>query len=131
MLADHPRNRQAPRRTILIVDDDQAVREALKFTLELEGMSVRACGSGKLLLQHPELASADCLVIDYKMPEMDGLAVLEALKKRGISVPAILITSALNKDIERQAIARGVAGILEKPLVEDVLLKAICHILPQ
>ena len=131
MLADPSRNLKAPHQIVLIVDDDQAVRDALKFALELEGMSVHACGSGKLLLQHPELASADCLVIDYKMPEMDGLAVLEALKKRGIGVPTILITSALNKDIERQAIAKGVANILEKPLVEDILLKAIRHILPR
>ena len=114
---------------VLIVDDDQAVREALKFTLELDGLSVATCDSGAALLCHPALASAGCLVLDYQMPGMNGFAVISELKRRNISVPVIMITAPLNRDMERRAIAAGVAGVLEKPLLEDILLDKIRHVL--
>jgi two-component system response regulator FixJ len=110
---------------VLIVDDDQAVREALKFALELDGLKVDTCGSGAELLRHPCLESAACLVLDYQMPKMDGFAVLEELKSRGIKLPVILITSPVSKEIVRRANEAGVDAILEKPLLEDVLLKKI------
>jgi len=114
---------------VLIVDDDQAVRDALKFALELDGMSIRTCSSGEELLRHPDLGSAGCLVLDYRMPEMNGLAVLAELRRRGIDLPVVLIISNLTKEIERRANAAGVAKILEKPLIEDVLMKTIRRIL--
>ena len=63
---------------IIVVDDDPAVRDSLKFSLELEGLTVHTCDSGKSLLDHPQLKQAGCVVLDYKMPEMDGFEVLAA-----------------------------------------------------
>ena len=114
---------------VLIVDDDQAVRDALKFALELDGLSVETCGGGEDLLRHPRLAQARCLVLDYVMPGMNGLAVMTELKRRDLAVPVIMITAPLSREIVRRAIAAGVAGILEKPLLEDALLERIRRVL--
>jgi FixJ family two-component response regulator len=114
---------------VLIVDDDQAVRDSLKFALELDGLSVVTCGSGAELLSHPELGRARCLVLDYQMPAMNGFAVLKELKRRNVSTPVILITAPVSRDVLQRAVAAGVAGVLEKPLLEDILLDKIRHIL--
>lgn len=123
-------SQNSPRKDlVLIVDDDQAVREALKFTLELDGLCVDTCGGGAELLRHPSLPQAGCLVLDYLMPGMNGFAVISELKRRNISIPVIMITAPLSRDVERRATAAGVAGVLEKPLLEDVLLNKIRHVL--
>lgn len=129
MIARDAQETTADRDLVLIVDDDQAVRDALKFALELDGIRVDTCDSGNELLSHPGLSQARCLVLDYVMPGMNGLAVMTELKRRNVFLPVILITAPLSREIERRAIAAGVAGVLEKPLLEDVLLDKIRHIL--
>lgn len=114
---------------VLIVDDDQAVRDALKFALELDGLSVDTCDSGAELLRHPRLGSARCLILDYQMPGMNGFAVLSELKRRNVTLPVILITAPLSREVEQRALAAGVAGVLEKPLLEDVLIEKIRHVM--
>jgi FixJ family two-component response regulator len=113
---------------ILVVDDDPAVRDALKFSLELEGLTVHTCGSGMALLDRSDLGQAGCIVLDYKMPEMDGLEVLEKLEERMIEVPVILITSSVSTQIRGRAKRAGVAHILEKPLLGSALIDRIREI---
>lgn len=110
---------------VLVVDDDQAVRDALKFALELEGLRVETCASGRELLA--KSPSADCLVLDYKMPGMDGFAVLSALAARQINIPTILITAPVTEAISGAARRAGVFSVLEKPLTDGVLLENIRH----
>lgn len=129
MIAANPPSRAATQNLVLIVDDDLAVRDALKFALELEGLSVATCGSGAELLDHPDLAHARCVVLDYVMPGMNGFGVLGELKKRHIDLPVILITAPLNREVELRAKAAGVAGVLEKPLLENVLIDKIRHVI--
>jgi two-component system, LuxR family, response regulator FixJ len=114
---------------VLVVDDDLAVRESLKFALELEGLAVRVCGSGEELLNHPDLHKARCVLLDYKMPVMDGLEVLEQLAARKMQVPVILITSRATNAILRRARAAGVRHVLEKPLLDGALLDRIQDVL--
>lgn len=108
---------------VVVVDDDRAVRESLKFALELEGMMVRTHASGPELLACAP--AADCLVLDYKMPTMDGLAVLAALVARGMRIPTILITAPVTERVRDAADRAGVFSVLEKPLTGDVLLRNI------
>jgi two-component system, LuxR family, response regulator FixJ len=110
---------------VLVVDDDLAVRESLKFALGLEGMKVRVCGSGAELLVHPDLRQARCLVLDYKMPSMDGFEVIAHLAAQKIDVPVILITSAVTVAIRKRANALGVESVVEKPLLDAALTDAI------
>lgn len=113
---------------ILVVDDDPAVRDALKFSLEVEGLTVHTCGSGMALLSHPDLEQASCIVLDYKIPEMDGFEVLEKLEERSIQVPVILITSPVPTQIRARARRAGVGHILEKPLLDNALIERIREI---
>ena len=113
---------------ILVVDDDPAVRDSLKFSLELEGLVVHTCDGGKALLDHPQLKQADCIVLDCKMPEMDGFAVLERLRERQVQVPVILITGPFTASIHERARRAGVTHILEKPLLDTALIDRIREI---
>lgn len=110
---------------VLVVDDDLAVRESLKFALELEGLRVHACAGGDELLRHPELSKARCLLIDYKMPSMDGFELIERLADQAPKVPIILITSLVTRAISLRAQAAGVRYIVEKPLLDGRLLDSI------
>jgi len=116
-----------PRDLILLVDDDLAVRESLKFALELEGLAVRAFSSGAELLRHPDLLRAGCLVLDYKMPEMDGFEVLSRLAARHVPLP--VITPDATGPVRRRATAAGVRHVLEKPLSDSTLRDSIADVL--
>jgi len=114
---------------VFVVDDDLAVRESLKFALELEGLVVRVCGSGAELLRHSDLPQAGCLVMECKMPIMDGFEVLGILGGRGTKVPVILLTSYATEAFRRRAATAGVKYILEKPLLNGSLVDSIHEIL--
>jgi len=111
---------------ILVVDDDVAVRNSLKFMMEVEGFEVHAFSSAHELLNQESLPADGCLVTDYHMPEMTGLELVAKLRERRISIPAILITAHPNQFLRDRAAAAGTL-IVEKPLLGDRLLDAICE----
>lgn len=113
------------RQLVFVIDDDQAVRASLKFALELEGLDVQVCEKGAELLAHRRLADAACLVIDFKMPLMDGLELVEALHRRGLGTPVILITGGVTSQLRRRARAAGVRHVVEKPLLDSDLLETL------
>ena len=108
-----------------IVDDDPAVCASLKFALELEGFSVRTHASGPELLKERNLAAASCLILDQRMPDMDGLAVVSELASRSITVPVILITAPVNDALRQRAARQGVFALLEKPLLDNILIRNV------
>ncbi len=110
---------------VIVVDDDAAVRNSLKFALELEGMDVRLYEDGAQLLSEAELPARGCLVLDYRMPVMTGLELLEALRDRDVSLPAILITAKATEELHGRAARSGFRRILEKPLEDSKLLDSI------
>lgn len=104
---------------VVLVDDDEAVLNAIQFSLELDGFSVKTFANGNALLDQPDLAARACLVIDYHMPALNGLELLRALRQRGIAAPAILITSDASETIRRRATSDG-AVVVEKPTLLDL-----------
>jgi two-component system response regulator FixJ len=116
--------------TILVIDDDCAVRKSLKFSLELEGYAVRTYANGRALLDDAHLPAGGCLVVDQMMPGMSGLDVVDALRTRGISMPAVLIVSSTNPTLRQRASAAGVA-VVEKPFFGNGLVEAIREVLAQ
>jgi two-component system, LuxR family, response regulator FixJ len=110
--------------TILMIDDDPAVRNSLKFALEVEGFAVRAYPTGAELLSGADLPDSGCLVVDYKLPEMNGLDLLSELRRRNIDLPAILITTHPNPAVRDRAALAGVP-LIEKPLLNDTLYQGI------
>ena len=110
---------------VAVVDDDAAVRHALKFALEFEDLRVRLYDSAQALLADPELAGHGCLVIDYRMPEVDGLELVDALHERGLAIPVIIITGQATSDMRVRASRAGISRVLEKPLSDGALGDAI------
>jgi FixJ family two-component response regulator len=104
------------------------VRDALKFSLELEGFGVQTCGSGEALLTHRALKQSDCIVLDYKMPGMNGLDVLERLAAEAITVPVIFIAGHLSRNLSARAMEAGARCVLEKPLLDKSLAERIREI---
>lgn len=111
--------------TVLIVDDDAAVRSALKFALEVEGLVVRLYDGSTALLADRNLPKSGCLVVDYRMPGMDGLQLVEVLRARAVALPVILITGRTNKQLRRFAERLGISHVLEKPLSDGALVESI------
>ena len=109
---------------VVVVDDDVAVRNSLKFSLELEGFAVRLYADAHALLDDSELPSFGCLLIDQHMPGMTGLQLLAELRSRSVTLPALLITGHPAPDLPRRAAEFGVP-LLEKPLLGNGLLEAI------
>lgn len=110
---------------VALVDDDAAVRHALKFALEVEGLEIRVHDSARALLADPDLRRYSCMVIDYRMPEMDGLELVEALRSQGIRAPVIIITGRANGGLRDRAGRAGIETILEKPIFNGRLSAAI------
>lgn len=106
---------------LVLVDDDPALLNALSFAFGIEGYEVRSFGDAETLLSDAS-AQRDsvCLVLDQRLPGLSGLALLAALRAKGVSAPAILITSNPPPAVRRQAEAAGVE-IVEKPLLDGVL----------
>lgn len=109
---------------VILVDDDPAVARAVAFALGLEGLRVSAHTDGKQALASIHLPYAGCLVLDYHLPDMDGLELLRRLRERGVDAPAILVTSNPKQALRARAASAG-ALIIEKPLLTDALLVAI------
>jgi FixJ family two-component response regulator len=72
---------------ILVVDDDEAVRDSLRKMMEGEGFEVRAFSNGHDLLNEASLPAIGCMVVDYNMPAMNGLELVGAMRGRGVSIP--------------------------------------------
>lgn len=109
---------------LLLVDDDPAIRASLTFSLELEGFEVAAFDSGEKLVAQAKLANAACLVIDYRLPGIDGLSLLRVLRERGETCPAVIITSNPTRSVRQRTTDAG-AVLIEKPLLSDGLTVAI------
>jgi two-component system, LuxR family, response regulator FixJ len=112
------------RKTVLIVDDDPAVRSSLQFWLEVEGFLVRTYASGSDLLNDEAVPGSGCLVIDYRLPSMNGLDLLSELRRRKIMLPAIVVTTEPSTSVRAQTAAAG-AVLIEKPLLNEALFDGI------
>src|SRR5215469_15822113 len=88
---------------VLVVDDDAAVRSALKFALEVEGFAVKLYAGSIALLAEQGLPDRACLVIDYRMPGVDGLELVRRLRARQVALPAILISGRVDDQLRHRA----------------------------
>ena len=109
---------------IAVVDDDAAVRNSLKFSLEIDGFAVRTYASAEELLDSGNLRNFQCLIVDQDMPHMTGLELVAALREQGVKVPALLISGCLTPTVTRQALGAGVP-VIEKPFLGNGLIESI------
>jgi two-component system, LuxR family, response regulator FixJ len=114
----------APIPVIAVVDDDPAVCNSLKFSLELEGFAVHVYRSGAEFLAAGAFPDCKCFIIDQRMPGMSGMEVIAELRQRKVSTPAILIISQPNRVLSARA-AEAHVPIVEKPLLNNALVEKI------
>lgn len=114
----------ADRRTVHLVDDDDAIRRSVGFMLRTSGFSVEAHSSGLHLLKEKELVPG-CILLDIRMPEMDGLEVQKALLERGVTLPVVVMTGHGDISIAVQAMKAGAVEFIEKPFEKVVLIAAV------
>jgi DNA-binding NtrC family response regulator len=101
---------------ILIIDDEAAIRGALKEILEYESFEVAEAEDGLAGLKAAEKENYDLIFCDIKMPKMDGLEVLEKLKEKGIESPVVIITGHGTVDTAVDALKKGAYDFIQKPL---------------
>ena len=111
--------------TVIVVDDDAAVRAALKFVLEVEGFNVQLYDSPQAVLAAANLPKRGCLVIDYRMPTIDGIELIDELRRRNVALPAILISARVTRALRELAGRSGLTRVLEKPLSDATLVENI------
>ena len=116
---------------VLVANDDEAMRDALQFALQLENFEVRVHGSGADLLVDRELRRACCLILKDRMPGIDALQVMFCLRERQLFPPAILLTANATPGLRRQAAAAGIGRVLEKPILDNALLESVLTIMRQ
>ena len=111
--------------TVFIVDDDQAVTDALMLMMEQEGVSVKVFSSGKDFLNAYQTPSYGCLILDIRMPGMDGMQVQQAMIKRAIELPIIFLTGHGDIPLSVKAVKSGAADFLTKPIRREQLVAAV------
>jgi FixJ family two-component response regulator len=109
---------------IFIVDDHSAALNSLRFLLESEGYKVVSFCEGAELLSSLPRPDPACVIIDYKMPAMDGMDLFQHLRDAGVKAPVILVTGHFDPAIRTRVEEAGL-DLIEKPLSQDMLLRAV------
>ncbi len=108
-----------------IIDDEEAVRRSTSFMLKTSGYAVQSWPSGTAFLRDVRHVEPGCILLDIRMPEMDGLAVQAALVERGVTMPVVILTGHGDIGTAVQAMKAGAVDFLEKPFEKKALLGAI------
>jgi two-component system response regulator FixJ len=116
-----------PTRTVHIVDDEDSIRRSLSFMLKTSGFQVSTYSSGVEFLRAAKSAEPGCILLDIRMPEMDGLEVQAELAKRGITMPVIVLTGHGDISVAVRAMRAGAVDFLEKPFEKAQLITAIAE----
>ncbi len=116
---------------ILIVDDEKSIRESLQMILEYEGYETLFAQSGKQALQTLEDEPVDLVMLDIKMPGMDGLEVLDEIRTMDADLPVIMISGHGTIETAVESTKKGAYDFLEKPLDRDKVLVTIRNALRQ
>jgi two-component system nitrogen regulation response regulator NtrX len=110
---------------VLVVDDEPAIRDTMRMTLEYDGHEVMAAGSGQEALALAEKESPDLVFLDIKMPGMDGLDVLSRLRAMNETLPVVIVSAHGTAATALEAGRLGAFRFIEKPLTKDYVLDAV------
>lgn len=114
---------------IAVVDDNDDVRIAFGRLARSAGLAMEGFASGMDFLRSIEDHEPDCVLLDLRMPGMDGFEVQAALARRHATLPVIVITAHDTAASRARAVALGACACLRKPVDDDVLLAAVAHAL--
>lgn len=100
---------------VLVVDDEEDVIEVIQDRLDAYGFTVVTAGNGLEALRKLSVEKFDGIFLDIKMPEMGGIEVLEQIRKGGLKIPVIILTSSSSSDTAIEAMAKGANDFVLKP----------------
>jgi two-component system response regulator FixJ len=112
-------------RTIHIVDDDAAVRRSLERLLDAAGFQTASYESGVAFLNAPQKLAGGCILLDIRMPGIDGLELQSRLAGMDLLLPVIVMTAQADVQSAVRAMKTGAVDFIEKPFAEETLFKAI------
>ena len=112
-------------RLVHLVDDDGAIRRSVGFMLMTSGYQVKSYESGAELLKNRGELDEGCILLDIRMPGMDGLEVQQALKEKGVVLPVIIMTGHGDVALAVRAMKAGAIDFIEKPFEKAALFDAI------
>jgi excisionase family DNA binding protein len=117
---------------VLIVDDDERVREYVRVNLEMEGYAVREAGSAEEGLRVLDEVSPDLILLDVMMPEVDGWEMLRRVQERhGVgAIPVVMFSGKVDEQSAQEATARGAQGFVGKPFDPQQLIEHAKQLLP-
>ncbi len=110
---------------VFVVDDDQGMRDSLRFLLEAAGFAVETYASGPAFLEAGGAEKSGCLVTDVRMPDMNGLELQEKLAAEGSRLSVILMTGHADVPMAVGAMRAGASDFIEKPFSDDALIDSI------
>lgn len=108
-----------------VVDDDEAIRRSISFLLKASGYTVKLYASGRELLTNAARLEKGCILLDVRMPDMDGMEVQQRLRGSGIMLPVIIMTGHGDVDMAVRAMKAGASDFIEKPFERAALLDAL------
>ncbi|NIR29127.1 MAG: response regulator transcription factor [Gammaproteobacteria bacterium] len=113
------------RATVFVVDDDPEVRESLQWLLQSAGFEVMTFDSPQAFLDTYHEEMYGCVLLDLRMPEMDGLALQRQLTARGIRLPVIILSAHVDVPTAVEAMRAGAVDVLQKPFEDQLLIDRI------
>ena len=118
---------------ILTVDDSMSIRQAIKLTLSGANFKVDEAENGAEGLKKAEAGAYDLILTDLNMPVMNGLEMIQEIRRRGVlvGVPIVFLTTESDATLKEQAKAAGATGWLTKPFLPDQLLRVVGKVLGQ
>ena len=122
---DQPQPTPEPPPLVAIVDDDASVRKSTTRLIRSFGYRAEAFASGEEFLSSPEASRTACLVLDVRMPEMDGLEVQRQVAARQLQIPVVFISGRASDEEERRARSAGAIDFLRKPIATATLLQVL------
>jgi two-component system, NtrC family, nitrogen regulation response regulator NtrX len=114
-----------PKSRVLVIDDEVAIRDSLRMTLEYEGYEFVGAATGQEGLALVERETPDLVVLDVKMPGMDGLEVLDRLRSKGETVPVLVISGHGTISTAVEAVKKGAFDFIEKPFSSEKVLVSL------
>jgi len=111
--------------TILVVDDERNILTSISRALGLEGFEVEVAGSAEIALEKLAKQSFDAILLDVQLPGIDGLAMLDELRKREITAPVIMMSGHATIEVAMEATRRGADDFIEKPIGSDRLVLSL------
>lgn len=112
-------------RLVHLVDDDAAIRRSVGFMLKTSGHRVESYESGVELLKNSSRLDRGCILLDIRMPGMDGLEVQQALQDKGVGLPVIIMTGHGDVSLAVRAMKAGAVDFIEKPFGKETLLASL------